>query len=532
MSSEGNRFADTDERSSGSEKSKARTRSEGDTAFAERDRSGQADASTQRNERKAEKEGTRNESRKSESKSRSDARRGNDSTSNPRSESARDSKETRESRSRSKDDTAFAERDRTSQADASAQGRERAGEKEETRSESRRSESKSRSDARRGNDSTSSPRSESTRDSKETRDYDSNTESREPIARTRSEGDNAFAERDRASNSSSDSARDSRESRDTKSRARSESNKGQKSRACEPCGAGDSNFAERGRDDFMQIEGIDADAEAALRRAGYQYFTDLESADPKTLKEDLADCGCRLSAADCESWIEQSSDVVRDASGSQYQGKRDGRPVGFSASGSQWADDLTRIRGIGSNLASALRDAGIQSFQQLKQAKTSFLQKLASETGSNSVDPSTWSKQAEFAAKGDWSGLDRWNSKNQSEAGEATASKRRTSTGTTSESDDLTRINGIGPATQRFLQSQGVTRFEQIALMTGRDLLDMLESEARFKLVEPDAWPRRAKEILADDFDVPMSMLDDVNAIANLRGQEEETTEPDFERSR
>jgi len=70
-------------------------------------------------------------------------------------------------------------------------------------------------------------------------------------------------------------------------------------------------------------------------------------------------------------------------------------------------DDLTRIEGIGPKMAAALRAAGVETFAALAQATQAELAAALDVAGMRFA-PSlpTWAKQAEFAARADWDGLD------------------------------------------------------------------------------------------------------------------------------
>lgn len=69
-------------------------------------------------------------------------------------------------------------------------------------------------------------------------------------------------------------------------------------------------------------------------------------------------------------------------------------------------DDLRRIEGIGPKMASALKAAGINTFRKLAQADEAALRAAIEAAGMN-LAPSieTWSEQAQYAAQGDWDGL-------------------------------------------------------------------------------------------------------------------------------
>ncbi len=74
------------------------------------------------------------------------------------------------------------------------------------------------------------------------------------------------------------------------------------------------------------------------------------------------------------------------------------------------AVDLTKIEGIGPKAAEVLTAAGIVSYTDLKSKSADEIKNILS-TGSSSLshlDPSTWAKQAEYAANGEWDALKKW----------------------------------------------------------------------------------------------------------------------------
>ncbi len=70
------------------------------------------------------------------------------------------------------------------------------------------------------------------------------------------------------------------------------------------------------------------------------------------------------------------------------------------------ADDLTQIEGIGPKMRDALVGAGINTFERLAQTSEDELRSAVENAGMR-LAPSipTWAEQAEYAAKGDWDGL-------------------------------------------------------------------------------------------------------------------------------
>ncbi|MBT8220247.1 MAG: 50S ribosomal protein L27 [Bacteroidia bacterium] len=74
------------------------------------------------------------------------------------------------------------------------------------------------------------------------------------------------------------------------------------------------------------------------------------------------------------------------------------------------ADDFKKIEGIGPKISQLIADAGIATFAELGNTSVDRIKEILAEAGKRyaSHDPTTWPKQAEMAAAGDWEGLKKW----------------------------------------------------------------------------------------------------------------------------
>jgi len=73
--------------------------------------------------------------------------------------------------------------------------------------------------------------------------------------------------------------------------------------------------------------------------------------------------------------------------------------------------DLTILEGIGGKMAAALVEAGINTFEKLAQSTDVELRQAIEKAGmSFSPSLSTWASQAEYAVRGDWAGLQQYQS--------------------------------------------------------------------------------------------------------------------------
>lgn len=73
-------------------------------------------------------------------------------------------------------------------------------------------------------------------------------------------------------------------------------------------------------------------------------------------------------------------------------------------------DNLTKMEGIGPKIAEILGNAGVGSYADLAKMDVEKIKEILAEAGNRykSHDPTTWPKQAQFAADGKWDELKVW----------------------------------------------------------------------------------------------------------------------------
>lgn len=71
------------------------------------------------------------------------------------------------------------------------------------------------------------------------------------------------------------------------------------------------------------------------------------------------------------------------------------------------ADDLVTIEGIGPKVVKVLARAGIETFDDLANAKPADVQKVLDKAGMQMMNPEGWIEQAKLAAKEDWEGFEK-----------------------------------------------------------------------------------------------------------------------------
>jgi predicted flap endonuclease-1-like 5' DNA nuclease len=149
-------------------------------------------------------------------------------------------------------------------------------------------------------------------------------------------------------------------------------------------------------------------------------------------------------------------------------------------------DDLTKVEGIGPAIEKLLNNAGVHSFNDLAKSNAAALNKILDAAGPrfNIHDPKSWPKQSGLAAKGKWGEL---------EALQDELMGGRTG-GFAGESDDLTRIEGIGPKIQELLNDAGLNSFSDVAVATAKKINAILDAAGpRFNIHDPTSWPKQAE---------------------------------------
>ena len=299
-------------------------------------------------------------------------------------------------------------------------------------------------------------------------------------------------------------------------------------------------------DDLTKIQGIGPATAELLKKSGIRSFRSLHETKPGQLKTILRNGGSKFKLVDSSSWTEQTrfamnGDWIGLADWTATHGSAT-EEVSLAATSSQATisktlletnaskspatseagDDLTKIHGIGPATAEHLQTFGITSFRSLHQTNPNRLQTIVKNGGPKfkSVDSSSWIEQSRFAMNGDWNGLSKWAANHSVATGESLGRisiSPSPTTGNSNESnvkkqskshdtvnaltvgsttaDDLTKIHGLGKASQKVLNDNEIFSFAQVASMTSQQL-DRLFSESprRFKLIKTSTWPAQAKQ--------------------------------------
>lgn len=244
-------------------------------------------------------------------------------------------------------------------------------------------------------------------------------------------------------------------------------------------------------DDLTRIEGIGPAIAGHLNAAGIMSYSQLASAGSVQIREILDAVG-GYGAHDATTWCDQAQ-LAAVGAWTQLQDWQDrlngGRPAESApAPVAAGADDLTKIEGIGPKIAEHLATAGITTFTQLTQASAAELKDFLAAGGFDSQDPTTWADQAQLAAVGEWDKLSQW--QDQLNGGRVVAS------------DDLTKIEGIGPQVAGLLNSVGLMSFQQLAQTTPDQIKEVLNHAGGIMAtMNPSTWPDQAQLAAAGEWD-------------------------------
>lgn len=165
-------------------------------------------------------------------------------------------------------------------------------------------------------------------------------------------------------------------------------------------------------------------------------------------------------------------------------------------------EDLTRISGIDSSIATLLSSKGINSYEKLRDTDRGTLKSYLEETDDQSLanlEPASWPHQAKLCTDKNWTKLSEYQSFLSGDSVEVTDTQSSTSFDETTK-DDLKKIEGIGPFFESLLNKAGITTYQQLK-QSDRDTLKQIIDAAGpdYRMHEPETWPYQAG--LADNGD-------------------------------
>jgi DNA-directed RNA polymerase subunit beta' len=260
-------------------------------------------------------------------------------------------------------------------------------------------------------------------------------------------------------------------------------------------------LAGNGVDELTMIAGIDVGVAELLRSAGIDSFAKLSSTHPERIKSLLENSG--FENYDPSTWPDQS----QLAAAGDWDKLREWQEVLVNDAPAHPApttpqiaqgDDLTRIEGIGPKIAQLLNTAGICTFAELSAISPDQLRQLLEENNLGLHDPRTWPDQALLAANGEWEKLAEW--------------QYELDGGVAIESDDLTKIEGIGPKIAELLQQAGITNYHQLSQTAPEKIEEILQSAGGiYATRNPATWPDQALLAAAGEWERLKEWQDELN---------------------
>ena len=232
------------------------------------------------------------------------------------------------------------------------------------------------------------------------------------------------------------------------------------------------------------IEGIGPKTTQLLYDNGIDTFPKLANARPDQIREVLTAAGGIYAQQDPTTWAQQAA-MAAAGQWDELKAWQDvlngGKVVAGVTSGPR--DDLTRIEGIGPKIEEHLNSAGIYTYQELANASSEQVRNILDQVGGFAAhDPTTWPQQSVMAAEGKWDELQAWQI--QLDGGRAVEA---------APADDLSKIEGIGPAIQGHLNAAGIVSFAQLASTSVDDIRGLLEAAGgAFTGHDPTTWPQQA----------------------------------------
>jgi DNA-directed RNA polymerase subunit beta' len=269
-------------------------------------------------------------------------------------------------------------------------------------------------------------------------------------------------------------------------------------------GAGSSGPTGATYDDLTVVEGIGPEIRDVLFANGITTWSDLGSADPAAIKTILDANG--MSGKDPGTWPQQSQmaadgrwDELKAWQDRLHGGREvggvstapaaaetvvDSTPAAEPAPAPKSSDDLTRVEGLGPKGQELLNSVGIHTYADLAAASPDQLREVLGANGMGMHDPGTWPEQAKMAAEGRWDELKAWQDVlDGGKVVDAPAPKA---------SDDLTKVEGLGPKGQELLNSVGIHTYADLAAASPDQLREVLGANG-MGMHDPGTWPEQAK---------------------------------------
>lgn len=181
-------------------------------------------------------------------------------------------------------------------------------------------------------------------------------------------------------------------------------------------------FAALHPDQLQIVEGIGPKMDEFLKSKGIITWKDLSVLDGAQLKKDLESADAKYRIIDPASWPQQAGlahhgqwdELIKlqkqlaggkdDSSNTETNSKLESVLIKMGLLKRYDQDDLKAIEGIGPKIELLLHEAGIKTWKALSNTAVSDIQAILTAAGDRFqlANPSTWPKQADLAARGEW----------------------------------------------------------------------------------------------------------------------------------
>ena len=254
-------------------------------------------------------------------------------------------------------------------------------------------------------------------------------------------------------------------------------------------GGGNDNVVESGsahpsiestKDDLTIIEGLGPKIAELFYSYGINKFSDLARTDPGQLRQIMA---TDFPSHDPSTWPDQAQMAATgDWDGLRaWQDQLQGGRVVTPPAPPTPQDDLSLIEGVGPKIAELLAQNGIMTFSDLSTRQPMEISAILGPAFS-AHDPTTWPQQAQMAASGQWDELRAW--QDELDGGRVVDAP----------ADDLTIIEGIGPAIAELIQTAGITTWSKMAQTSADQIKEILnQAGGQYAAHDPTTWPQQAQ---------------------------------------
>ena len=260
-------------------------------------------------------------------------------------------------------------------------------------------------------------------------------------------------------------------------------------------------IAEAEPDDLTKISGVGPKASEVLVAAGVVSYHDLAAKSEPQLRGAFSDAHTAVPRS-VSTWAMQASFAERGDWAGLKAFNQQTQPAAAKTTAKAAAepDDLTNLAGIGPKAAKALAAAGITTYAVLAAAGEPTLRKaLHAQDMTAPSNIGTWPMQADFAVRGDWRGLAKYNQKGAT--GKASAPKpKATPAAPAAKPDDFTQLTGIGPRIASLLAAGGVTTYAELQHMSSEELREIITSGGALPPSSLDSWPTQASYAAKSDW--------------------------------